>query len=119
MRWVVGHGRAGVTGRRLVVQLPRPREVDRSLRAEGPIGCLPRAFHTRRNWCCRDSCGAAHDCGNGGSQSSGYPGLADVVARSVHDVELVEGGKFRPKGAAETVSVLAMEHTVFDAEDLT
>ena len=52
-------------------------------------------------------------------QAPTYPGLAAVVARSVHDVELVEGGKFRQKGAAETVSVLAVEHTVFDAENLT
>ena len=52
-------------------------------------------------------------------QLSDYPGLEKVVARNIDDIELVKDGKFRQKGTAESVSVLAVEHTVFDTESIT
>ncbi|MFG2285211.1 hypothetical protein ACGFOU_03950 [Streptomyces sp. NPDC048595] len=42
-----------------------------------------------------------------------------VVARNIADIELVRDSKFRQRGAAESVSALAVEHTVFERELLT
>ncbi len=46
------------------------------------------------------------------------PAAANVVARNIGDIQLVEGGKFRQKGQAEIVSALAVEHSVFEREAL-
>ncbi|MFJ7418675.1 hypothetical protein ACIQXD_08645 [Streptomyces uncialis] len=51
-------------------------------------------------------------------QSGNLPGLDQVVARDVGDIDLAPGG-FRMKGLAEVVSALEVHHTMFDAESLT
>ncbi|MER6567472.1 hypothetical protein ABT288_15085 [Streptomyces sp. NPDC001093] len=51
-------------------------------------------------------------------QSDDYPGLAQVVARDIGDLDLAGGG-FRMKGLAEVVSALDVHHTMFDGESLT
>ncbi|AJC54837.1 hypothetical protein [Streptomyces sp. 769] len=51
-------------------------------------------------------------------QSADYPGLDQVVARDIGDIDLAGGG-FRMKGLAEVVSALEVDHTMFDGESLT
>ncbi|MEU8545988.1 hypothetical protein AB0C81_03080 [Streptomyces roseoverticillatus] len=51
-------------------------------------------------------------------QSGNYPGLDQVVARDINDLDLARGG-FRMKGLAEVVSALEVHHTMFDSESLT
>ncbi|MFK0296534.1 hypothetical protein ACIQU6_39530 [Streptomyces sp. NPDC090442] len=51
-------------------------------------------------------------------QSGEYPGLNQLVARDIGDIELAGGG-FRMKGLAEVVSALEVHHTMFDGESLT
>lgn len=50
---------------------------------------------------------------------SGNPGLDQVVARDIADIDLAGGAGFRMKGLAEVVSALDVHHTMFDAESLT
>ncbi|KPC64262.1 hypothetical protein [Streptomyces chattanoogensis] len=50
-------------------------------------------------------------------QSGDYPGLEQVVARDIGDIDLAGGG-FRMKGLAEVVSALEVDHTMFDGESL-
>ncbi|MFB7629893.1 hypothetical protein ACFC0M_02935 [Streptomyces sp. NPDC056149] len=52
-------------------------------------------------------------------QSRNYPGLNDVVARDINDIDLGDGNGFRMKGLAEVVSALEAHHTMFDGESLT
>ncbi|MBD0707938.1 MULTISPECIES: hypothetical protein [unclassified Streptomyces] len=52
-------------------------------------------------------------------QSGTYPGLAQVVARDIGDIDLGGGAGFRMKGLAEVVSALEVHHTMFDGESLT
>jgi hypothetical protein len=51
-------------------------------------------------------------------QQGDYPGLEQVVARDIGDIDLA-GGSFRMKGLAEVVSALEVHHTMFDGESLT
>ncbi|MFF4948466.1 hypothetical protein [Streptomyces chattanoogensis] len=51
-------------------------------------------------------------------QPGDYPGLNQLVARDIGDIELAGGG-FRMKGLAEVVSALEVHHTMFDGESLT
>ncbi|MFD9237029.1 hypothetical protein ACFWB3_17425 [[Kitasatospora] papulosa] len=51
-------------------------------------------------------------------QPDNYPGLDQLVARDISDLELADGG-FRMKGLAEVVSALEVHHTMFDGESLT
>lgn len=51
-------------------------------------------------------------------QSGDYPGLDQLVARDIGDIDLAGGG-FRMKGLAEVVSALEVHHTMFDGESLT
>jgi hypothetical protein len=51
-------------------------------------------------------------------QPGNYPGLDQVVARDIGDIDLAGGG-FRMKGLAEIVSALEVDHTMFDVESLT
>lgn len=50
-------------------------------------------------------------------QSEDYPGLQEVVARDIADIDLAPGG-FRMKGLAEVVSALEVHHTMLDGEAL-
>ncbi|WP_330177532.1 hypothetical protein OG875_30890 [Streptomyces sp. NBC_01498] len=50
-------------------------------------------------------------------QNGDYPGLAELVARDIGDLDLAGGG-FRMKGLAEVVSALEVHHTMFDVESL-
>ncbi|MEU9115961.1 hypothetical protein AB0D04_30355 [Streptomyces sp. NPDC048483] len=52
-------------------------------------------------------------------QPGNYPGLDQVVARSLGDIDLAGGNGFRMKGLAEVVSALEVHHTMFDGESLT
>jgi hypothetical protein len=52
-------------------------------------------------------------------QSGNSPGLAQVVARDIGDIDLAGGAGFRMKGLAEVVSALDVHHTMFDEESLT
>ncbi|KUL55363.1 hypothetical protein ADL22_00220 [Streptomyces sp. NRRL F-4489] len=51
-------------------------------------------------------------------QSGNYPGLDQLVARDISDLDLAGGG-FRMQGLAEVVSALDVHHTMFDSESLT
>ncbi|ARF53432.1 hypothetical protein [Streptomyces gilvosporeus] len=51
-------------------------------------------------------------------QPGDYPGLDQLVARDIGDIDLAGGG-FRMKGLAEVVSALEVHHTMFDGESLT
>ncbi|MFF5969593.1 hypothetical protein ACFY64_39070 [Streptomyces collinus] len=51
-------------------------------------------------------------------QSGDHPGLDDVVARPIGDLDLAGGG-FLMHGLAEVVSALDVHHTMFDCEILT
>ncbi|MFG2224415.1 hypothetical protein [Streptomyces sp. NPDC048644] len=51
-------------------------------------------------------------------QSGDHPGLDQLVARDIGDLDLAGGG-FRMKGLAEVVSALEVHHTMFDGESLT
>ncbi|MEU8925828.1 hypothetical protein AB0D10_33675 [Kitasatospora sp. NPDC048545] len=51
-------------------------------------------------------------------QPGNYPGLDQLVARDIGDIDLAGGG-FRMKGLAEVVSALEVHHTMFDGESLT
>lgn len=51
-------------------------------------------------------------------QPGDYPGLDQLVARDISDIDLAGGG-FRMKGMAEVVSALEVHHTMFDGESLT
>lgn len=51
-------------------------------------------------------------------QPGDYPGLEQLVARDIGDIEL-SGGGFRMKGLAEVVSALEVHHTMFNGESLT
>ncbi|AWI28187.1 hypothetical protein AB0K47_03170 [Streptomyces tirandamycinicus] len=51
-------------------------------------------------------------------QPGNYPGLDQLVARDIGDIDLA-GGDFRMKGLAEVVSALEVDHTMFDVESLT
>ncbi|MGD3112613.1 hypothetical protein [Streptomyces sp. YGL11-2] len=51
-------------------------------------------------------------------QPGDYPGLDQVVAHDIGDIDLAGGG-FRMKGLAEVVSALDVHHTMFDDESLT
>lgn len=51
-------------------------------------------------------------------QPGDHPGLADVVARDICDLDLAGGG-FLMHGLAEVVSALEVHHTMFDCETLT
>ncbi|MET8717860.1 hypothetical protein ABZV52_32440 [Streptomyces sp. NPDC004735] len=51
-------------------------------------------------------------------QPDNYPGLDQLVARDISDLDLADGG-FRMKGLAEVVSALEVHHTMFDGESLT
>ncbi|MER5681533.1 MULTISPECIES: hypothetical protein [Streptomyces] len=51
-------------------------------------------------------------------QPDKYPGLDQLVARDISDLDLADGG-FRMKGLAEVVSALEVHHTMFDGESLT
>ncbi|MFF5480005.1 hypothetical protein ACFY5C_22065 [Streptomyces sp. NPDC012935] len=51
-------------------------------------------------------------------QPGNYPGLDQLVARDIGDLDLAGGG-FRMKGLAEVVSALEVHHTMFDGESLT
>ncbi|MEU9125269.1 hypothetical protein AB0C96_36470 [Streptomyces sp. NPDC048506] len=51
-------------------------------------------------------------------QPGEYPGLDQLVARDIGDLDLAGGG-FRMKGLAEVVSALEVHHTMFDGESLT
>ncbi|MFI7104427.1 hypothetical protein ACIBK8_34445 [Streptomyces sp. NPDC050161] len=50
-------------------------------------------------------------------QPGDYPGLDQLVARDIGDLDLAGGG-FRMKGLAEVVSALEVHHTMFDGESL-
>ncbi|MGW7434361.1 hypothetical protein ACWGIN_33120 [Streptomyces sp. NPDC054861] len=50
-------------------------------------------------------------------QSGTYPGLDQLVARDIGDIDLAPGG-FRMKGLAEVVSALEVHHTMLDGESL-
>ncbi|MFC7844274.1 hypothetical protein [Streptomyces sp. NPDC057382] len=50
-------------------------------------------------------------------QSGLYPGLDQVVARDIGDIDLTPGG-FRMKGLAEVVSALEVHHTMLEGESL-
>lgn len=50
-------------------------------------------------------------------QRGNYPGLDQLVARPIGDIDLAGGG-FRMKGLAEVVSALDVHHTMFDGESL-
>jgi hypothetical protein len=50
-------------------------------------------------------------------QAGDYPGLEEVVARDIGDLDLTPGG-FRMKGLAEIVSALEVHHTMLDGESL-
>ncbi|MEU1631117.1 hypothetical protein ABZ746_38950 [Streptomyces sp. NPDC020096] len=50
-------------------------------------------------------------------QPGDYPGLDQVVARPIGDIDLAGGG-FLMKGLAEVVSALDVHHTMFDGESL-
>ncbi|MGW5047513.1 hypothetical protein [Streptomyces griseoluteus] len=50
-------------------------------------------------------------------QSKTYPGLNQLVARDIGDIDLAPGG-FRMKGLAEVVSALEVHHTMLDGESL-
>lgn len=52
-------------------------------------------------------------------QSEDYPGLEELVARDIADIDLAGRGGFRMKGLAEVVSALEVHHTMFDGESLT
>ncbi|WP_130796898.1 hypothetical protein [Streptomyces otsuchiensis] len=51
-------------------------------------------------------------------QPGNHPGLDQLVARDLGDIDLAGGG-FRMKGLAEVVSALEVHHTMFDGETLT
>ncbi|MEV5427749.1 hypothetical protein [Streptomyces sp. NPDC052701] len=51
-------------------------------------------------------------------QPGNHPGLDQLVARDIGDIDLAGGG-FRMKGLAEVVSALEVDHTMFDVESLT
>jgi hypothetical protein len=51
-------------------------------------------------------------------QPGAFPGLAQVVARDIADINLAGGG-YRMKGRMEVVSALDVHHTMFEAESLT
>jgi hypothetical protein len=51
-------------------------------------------------------------------QPRSFPGLDRLVARDISDIDLAGGG-FRMKGLAEVVSVLDVNHTMFEGESLT
>lgn len=51
-------------------------------------------------------------------QSGNYPGLDQLVARDIGDIDL-SPGDFRMKGLAEVVSALEVHHTMLDNESLT
>ncbi|MFJ8733907.1 hypothetical protein [Streptomyces bauhiniae] len=51
-------------------------------------------------------------------QPGDYPGLNQLVARDISDIDLAGGG-FRMQGLAEVVSALEVHHTMFDGESLT
>jgi hypothetical protein len=51
-------------------------------------------------------------------QPGAFPGLAQVVARDIADIDLAGGG-YRMKGRMEVVSSLDVHHTMFEAEPLT
>ncbi|MGA5895270.1 hypothetical protein [Streptomyces venetus] len=51
-------------------------------------------------------------------QPADHPGLDQLVARDIGDIDLAGGG-FRMKGLAEVVSALEVHHTMFDGESLT
>ncbi|MFE2970404.1 hypothetical protein ACFXKC_43520 [Streptomyces sp. NPDC059340] len=50
-------------------------------------------------------------------QPGDHPGLDQLVARDIGDIDLAGGG-FRMKGLAEVVSALEVHHTLFDGESL-
>lgn len=50
-------------------------------------------------------------------QTRNYPGMDQLVARDIGDLDLAGGG-FRMKGLAEVVSALEVHHTMFDGESL-
>lgn len=50
-------------------------------------------------------------------QTRNYPGMDQLVARDIGDLDLAGGG-FRMKGLAEVVSALEVHHTMFDGENL-
>ncbi|RBM06442.1 hypothetical protein [Streptomyces sp. PT12] len=50
-------------------------------------------------------------------QPKSYPGLNQLVARDIGDLDLAPGG-FRMKGLAEVVSALEVHHTMLDGESL-
>ncbi|MFJ6844151.1 hypothetical protein ACIQRE_15980 [Streptomyces griseoluteus] len=50
-------------------------------------------------------------------QPATYPGLEQLVARDIGDIDLAPGG-FRMKGLAEVVSDLEVHHTMLDGESL-
>ncbi|MGW2963881.1 hypothetical protein ACWDGI_36220 [Streptomyces sp. NPDC001220] len=50
-------------------------------------------------------------------QPGDHPGLDQLVARDIGDLDLAGGG-FRMKGLAEVVSALEVHHTMFDGESL-
>ncbi|WP_333772581.1 hypothetical protein [Streptomyces sp. IBSBF 3136] len=50
-------------------------------------------------------------------QTKTYPGLENLVARDIGDIDLAPGG-FRMKGLAEVVSALEVHHTMLDGETL-
>lgn len=52
-------------------------------------------------------------------QPDNYPGLDQLVARDISDLDLAGVGGFRMKGLAEVVSALEVHHTMFDGESLT
>ncbi|MEU9229339.1 hypothetical protein AB0D40_33895 [Streptomyces massasporeus] len=52
-------------------------------------------------------------------QPGNLPGLDQVVARDIGDIDLAGGAGFRMKGLAEVVSALEVHHTMFDNESLT
>ncbi|MFF8805591.1 hypothetical protein [Streptomyces omiyaensis] len=51
-------------------------------------------------------------------QPGTYPGLKQLVARDINDIDLAPGG-FRMQGLAEVVSDLDVHHTLLDVETLT
>lgn len=51
-------------------------------------------------------------------QPGTYPGLDQLVARDISDIDLAGGG-FRMKGLAEVVSALDVHHTLLNGESLT
>ncbi|HWU08973.1 MAG TPA: hypothetical protein VN520_21760 [Streptomyces sp.] len=52
-------------------------------------------------------------------QSASSPGVAQVVACDISNIDLAGGAGFRMKGLAEVVSALDVHHTMFDEESLT